>query len=88
MKRNLTYFVACSVDGFIAREDGSIGDFSFDGSHVADILEEFPETIPTHLRQYFDAEYTNKRFDTVLMGRATYETGLDAGFTSPYTHLD
>ena len=86
--RKLTYFIACSLDGFIAREDGSIDDFTFDGPHVADILEEFPETIPTHLRQYFDAQYSNTRFDTVLMGRATYETGLDAGFTSPYSHLD
>ena len=86
--RKLTYFVACSLDGFIAREEGSIGDFTFDGPHVADILDEFPETIPTHLRQYYDVEYSNKRFDIVLMGRGTYQTGLDAGFTSPYSHLD
>lgn len=85
--RKLTYFIACSADGFIARDDGSIEDFTFEGPHVADILTEFPETIPTHLRQYFDADYSNKQFDTVLMGRHTYEVGSKAGFTSPYAHL-
>ncbi len=86
--RKLTYFIACSADGFIAREDGSIDDFTFDGPHVDDLLSEFPETIPTHLRQYFDIDDSNKQFDTVLMGRRTYEVGLNAGVTSPYAHLN
>lgn len=86
--RTLTYYVACSADGFISREDGGLGDFSFDGEHVADLLDEFPETIPTHLRQDLKIASDNRSFDTVLMGRRTYEVGLDTGITSPYRHLD
>lgn len=85
--RKLTYFVACSVDGFICREDGSLGDFDFEGPHVVDLLREYPETIPTHLREYFDVEWENKQFDTVLMGRRTYEVGLNSGYADPYSHL-
>jgi dihydrofolate reductase len=29
----------------------------------------------------------NKRCDTVLMGRGTYEAGLAVGVTSPYAHM-
>ena len=85
--RKLTYFVACSVDGFICREDGSLGDFDFEGPHVADLLSEYPETIPTHLREHFDVGWENKQFDTVLMGRRTYEVGLNSGYQDPYSHL-
>ena len=34
--RKLKYYVACSVDGFIARKDGSFNDFVFEGEVVND----------------------------------------------------
>jgi len=86
--RKLIYYIATSRDGFIAREDGGIDDFSFDGEHVDDLINEYPETIPTHLRSYFNILSENRHFDTVLMGRHTYEVGSSQGVASPYQHLD
>ena len=85
--RKLTYYVATSFDGFVARPNGGLGDFSFEGEHVADLLELYPETIPTHLRSDIEVSHENKQFDTVLMGRHTYEVGQAFGITSPYQHL-
>ena len=86
MKR-LVYYVAVTLDGFIARPDGSFDCFRFEGEHVADILDRFPETIPTHGRAPLGVTKDPQRFDTVLMGRATYEVGRREGITSPYAHL-
>jgi hypothetical protein len=47
--RELKYFVACTVDGFIAAEDGSIDAFLNDDYYFADLFESFPETCPGHL---------------------------------------
>lgn len=85
--RELTYYVACSVDGFIAHTDGSHDGFSQDMDYLADIFTTFPETVPSHLRDAMGVHGENQWFDTVLMGRNTYEIGLKAGVTSPYTHM-
>ncbi|MCJ8279925.1 MAG: dihydrofolate reductase family protein [Rivularia sp. ALOHA_DT_140] len=39
--RKVKYYVACSVDGFIARKDGSFNDFVFEGEVVNDYIESF-----------------------------------------------
>lgn len=83
--RNLVYYVATTLDGFIARSDGTFGEFPWDEEFGSYLLESFPETFPAHLRP---AEGANQRFDAVLMGRATYEVGLREGVTSPYPTLD
>lgn len=85
--RILTYYVACSVDGFIAHTDGSHDGFSQDSDYFADIFASFPETVPSHLRDLMGVHAENKWFDTVLMGRKTYEVGLKDGVTSPYSHM-
>lgn len=59
--RKLVYYVAVSVDQFIAREDESIEGFLTEGHHIPDYLNS--------LRDY----------DTVLMGRKTYEWGFQFG---------
>lgn len=85
--RTLTYYVACSVDGFIAHTDGSHDGFSQDREYFADLFATFPETVPSHLRHLMNIYAENKWFDAVLMGRKTYEIGLKDGVTSPYSHL-
>lgn len=87
MTRKLVYYVACTVDGFIAREDGSFDWALFHGEHFTDLIERFPETFPAHLRPALGIPQDARRFDTVLMGRKTYEVGLKAGITSPYEPL-
>jgi dihydrofolate reductase len=85
--RNLTYYVACSLDGFIARPGGSLDFFLMEGDHIEDIVESFPETVPTHSREALGVRGGNRVFDTVLMGRRTYEVGVREGIVSPYAHL-
>lgn len=67
--RKLVYYVASTVDGFIARKDGSFDCLLNEGEHVTDYLASFAW------------------FDTVLMGRKTYEVGLQFGVTNPYPML-
>lgn len=86
--RSLTYYVAATLDGFIAGPGGEFDFFPFEGALRETVLAEFPETLPAHARGPLGLTDTpNRRFDTVVMGRATYEPGLQAGLTSPYPHL-
>ncbi|HEY9815176.1 MAG TPA: dihydrofolate reductase family protein [Candidatus Obscuribacterales bacterium] len=65
----LKYYVATSVDGFIAQADGSFGGFATEGDSIADYIDSLSQ------------------FDTVLMGRKTYDVGLKEGKTNPYPML-
>ncbi|MCX4819894.1 dihydrofolate reductase family protein [Streptomyces sp. NBC_01142] len=86
--RKLTYYIAATLDGYIAGPDGQYGFLPFEGEEAAAILAEFPETMPTPARQpYGVADRAPERFDTVIMGRGTYDPGFKAGLTSPYAHL-
>lgn len=85
--RKLIYYVASTVDGFIAHKDGSLDGFPWDDEFVADLFELFPETIPAHLKEAKGTPAENKWFDVVLMGRKTYEVGLKEVITNPYPSL-
>ncbi|MER6379990.1 dihydrofolate reductase family protein [Streptomyces sp. NPDC001118] len=88
--RKLTYFIACSLDGFIGDEQGDgTAMLRFMDEEYFDFLKtEFPETLPTHGRTPLGLDHLeNKRFDTVIQGRASYELALKEGITSPYAHL-
>ncbi|MFF1493606.1 dihydrofolate reductase family protein [Streptomyces sp. NPDC058304] len=89
--RKLTYFVGASIDGFIAAPDGG---FDFLMAHVTEdyvphLAAEYADTLPTAGRAALGVaeDVPNTRFDTVLMGRATYAPGVLAGLISPYAHL-
>jgi dihydrofolate reductase len=37
--RSIKYYIACTADGFIAHEDGSVDGFNFEGEHVTDYIQ-------------------------------------------------
>jgi len=88
--RKLTYFVAVSIDGFIGDEtgDGTMFMQYLDEEFLAFLTGEYPDTIASAGRQALGLDgVANKKFDTVIQGRNSYQVGLDAGLTSPYGHL-
>lgn len=85
--RELVYYVAITLDGFIAHPDGSFDKFPWDPDYGADMAVNFPETVPAHLRSAEHRSLENRWFDAVLMGRNTYEVGLKEGISSPYPTL-
>lgn len=85
---SLTYYVAASIDGYIAGPQGQVDVFCFEGDLAAWIVEEYPETLPVHARKALGInDSPHRHFDTVVMGRGTYEPGPAAGLPSPYPHL-
>jgi dihydrofolate reductase len=88
--RKLTYFIAASIDGFIGAPDGEAEVFTrfVDEEFFEFLKAEYPETLPTHGRQALGLDdLENRRFDTVIQGRASYDLALAAKITSPYAHL-
>lgn len=85
--RQLVYYVAVSLDGFIAAPDGAFDAFPMEGDHLAAIAERFPDTLPTAFAEQQGIVQPRAPFDTVVMGWNTYDVGLSAGVTSPYSHL-
>lgn len=86
--RQLVYYIASSLDGYIADASGQTEAFCTDPAYLKQLTQLYPETFPTHFREPLELTNTaNRRFDTVIMGRNTYEPALQAGITNPYTHL-
>ncbi|WP_412540605.1 dihydrofolate reductase family protein [Longispora sp. K20-0274] len=86
--RKLTYYVGATIDGYIADPDGRFDFFPLEGDLMTAMIAEYPEVIPTRVRGFVGvADAPNERFDTVLMGRGSYQPALDAGDPSPYAHL-
>lgn len=86
--RDLTYFVATSVDGRIAAPDGDWSAFPTEGDHLEAIVADWSDTLPGHVLGALGQEPDGARFDTVLMGWETYAVGLPLGVASPYPHLE
>lgn len=88
--RKLTYVVACSIDGFIGDPDGDASSmYRFVVGDFAEYLTtEHPDINPSHVRRLVGTDsLPNKRYDTIVQGRASYEVALKEGITSPFSHL-
>ena len=86
--RKLVYYVGASLDGYVAGPGGEFDFLPVSEQITAWICDRYPETVPTHVRPALGIEDApNKTFDTVVMGRGSYEPGLAAGVKSPFAHL-
>lgn len=85
--RELVYYVACSIDGYIAGPDGQFDAFPTEGDHMPHLLEHFADAIPTAIADQLNITQTGMTFGAVLMGWNTYAIGLKDGMDSPYSHL-
>ncbi|MFJ8295613.1 dihydrofolate reductase family protein [Streptomyces sp. NPDC094447] len=87
--RKLTYFIACTIDGFIGDPEGDATSlYSFvDAEFLEFLTAEYPETISAQGREALGIDRENQRFDTVVQGLGSYRLALDVGLTSPYGHL-
>ncbi len=89
--RKLVFYVATTLDGFIAGPDG--GDpsgqeyFPVTPDLVQFIVANYPETLPAPARRALGIDGPALAFDTVVEGRHSYEIGLAAGLTNAYPHL-
>ncbi|CAL9644773.1 putative protein YyaP (plasmid) [Streptomyces sp. enrichment culture] len=90
--RRLVYYIATTLDGFIAGPDGADptgpnGFWPIAEDYLQHLVAEYPETLPVQARQALSVTAEGTRFDTVLEGRRTYEIGLAAGIPDAYPHL-
>lgn len=90
--RTLTYFIASTLDGFIAGPDGddptaSGGFWPLTDDYIDFLTKEYPETLPTAARAALGISDPGVLFDTVLEGRRSYEIGLAAGVSNAFPHL-
>ena len=86
--RKLVYYVGTSLDGYIAGPQNQFDFFPLSDQMAAWINARYPETVPTHIRKHVGlTDADNIVFDTVLMGRGTYEPARSVGISSPYAHL-
>lgn len=85
--RHLVYYVAVSIDGYIADPRGGFDAFLVEGDHASVVFGEYADALPAHAHAALGSEPPRTRFDTVIMGWNTLKPALDIGITSPYPHL-
>jgi dihydrofolate reductase len=86
--RELVYYFGVSLDGFIAGPDDQIDFYPASEPYQEWMVTQFADALPTHIRPELGVDAApNQRFDTVIMGRRTYDPALRVGMTSPYAHL-
>lgn len=83
--RKLVYYVAVSIDGYIAGPDGQFDAFPIEGDHMHHLITHFADAIPTSIAAQLGINQPGTTFGAVLMGRKTWEIGQ---LESPYSHLE
>jgi hypothetical protein len=72
--RKLVYHIGASLDGHIAGPGAEFDFYPLSDEMAASINSRYPETVPTHVRKLVGLDgVPNKVFDTVVMGRGTFE---------------
>ncbi|WP_280235035.1 dihydrofolate reductase family protein [Nocardia cyriacigeorgica] len=76
--RKLVYYVAVSLDGYIAGPGGEFDFYPGSDEYTEWMCAEFPDSIPSDIRPHIGmpVDTPNKHWDMVLMGRSTYEVGV------------
>ncbi|AHH15125.1 ribD domain-containing protein [Nocardia nova SH22a] len=87
--RKLVYYVGVSLDGYIAGPAGEVEFYPRSDEMTEWMCGRHPDSIPTHIRPHvgMSVDLPAREWDTVLMGRGTYEPGALEGVTNPYAHL-
>ncbi|MER5420496.1 dihydrofolate reductase family protein [Streptosporangium roseum] len=86
--RKLVYYIGVSLDGYIAGPNAEFDFYPVSDQMAAWINARYPETLPTHIRGLVGLDgVPNRVFDTLVMGRGTFEPALAVPTTSPYAHL-
>jgi hypothetical protein len=66
--RDLVYYVAVSLDGYIAAPDGSFDAFPVEGDLMPVLLSEFADAVPAHVLSAIGMDAPLDRFGTVIQG--------------------
>ncbi len=86
--RDLTYYIGVTLDGFIAGPDDEVDFYPVTPAFAETLGTELADLQPAHVRAARrGADEPLTRFDTVVMGRRTFEPALEVGITDPYSHL-
>ncbi|WP_435746030.1 dihydrofolate reductase family protein [Microbacterium sp. PMB16] len=86
--RELTYYIAVTLDGFIAGPADEVDFYPVSEAFAETLGTELADLQPYHVRvDRAGRDEPVTQFDTVVMGRRTYEPALQVGITDPYAHL-
>ncbi|MCM3780253.1 dihydrofolate reductase family protein [Microbacterium hydrocarbonoxydans] len=86
--RELTYYIGVTLDGFIAGPADEVDFYPVTEGFAEMLGTELSDIQPAFVRAgRGGADEPLTRFDTVVMGRRTYEPALAQGVVDPYSHL-